>query len=91
MSAAAGGIRELCQRFHLPTVGAEAEPRFVAAGQAPVLRTLAEVLELEAEDRRQRRITRLRYASKLPPGKTATPFDATRLLGRPGQREIEVQ
>jgi DNA replication protein DnaC len=72
-------IRELCHRFHLPTVGAEAEPRFVAADQAQALPTLAEVLELEAEDRRQRRITRLRYASKLPPGKTAASFDATRL------------
>jgi DNA replication protein DnaC len=82
MSAAAGRIRELCHRFHLPTVGAEAEPRFVAAGQAQALPTLAEVLELEAEDRRQRRITRLRYASKLPPGKTAASFDATRLPPR---------
>ena len=74
-----GRIRELCRAFHLPTVGAEAEPRFVAAGQALALPTLAEVLELEAEDRRQRRITRLRYASKLPPGKTAASFDPTRL------------
>jgi DNA replication protein DnaC len=79
MSAAAGRIRELCHRFHLPTVGAEAEPRFVAAGQAAALPTLAEVLELEADDRQQRRITRLRYASKLPLGKTAASFDAARL------------
>jgi len=74
-----GRIRELCRRFHLPTVAAEAEPRFVAAGQAGALPTLAEVLELEAEDRRARRVTRLRYASKLPPGKTQATFDATRL------------
>ena len=74
-----GRIRELCRRFHLPTVAAEAEPRFVAAGQAGALPTLAEVLELEAEDRRARRVTRLRYASKLPPGKTAASFDPTRL------------
>ena len=79
MSAVAGRIRELCHRFHLPTVGAEAEPRFVAAGQAAALPTLAEVLELEADDRQQRRVTRLRYASKLPPGKTAASFEATRL------------
>jgi DNA replication protein DnaC len=75
----AARIRELCRRFHLPTVAAEAEPRFVAAGQAPALPTLAEVLELEAEDRRARRVTRLRYASKLPPGKTEASFDPTRL------------
>jgi DNA replication protein DnaC len=79
MSDASARIRELCRSFHLPTVGAEAEPRFVAAGQGPALSTLAEVFELEADDRRQRRITRLRYASKLPPGKTAATFDATRL------------
>lgn len=79
MSGVSTRIRELCQRFHLPTVGVEAEPRFVAANQASALPTLAEVLELEAEDRRQRRITRLRYASKLPPGKTAASFDAKRL------------
>lgn len=79
MSDAGARVRDLCRSFHLPTVGAEAEPRFVAAGQAPALSTLAEVFELEAEDRRQRRITRLRYASKLPPGKTAATFDATRL------------
>jgi DNA replication protein DnaC len=74
-----GRIRELCRRFHLPTVAAEAEPRFAAAGQAAALPTLAEVLELEAEDRRQRRVARLRYGSKLPPGKTAATFDPTRL------------
>jgi len=79
MTDASTRIRELCRSFHLPTVGAEAEPRFAAAGQAQALPTLAEVFELEAEDRRQRRITRLRYASKLPPGKTAATFDATRL------------
>jgi DNA replication protein DnaC len=72
-------IRELCRGFHLPTVAAEAEPRFVAAGQAGALPTLAEVLEMEAEDRRARRVTRLRYASKLPPGKTQATFDPTRL------------
>ena len=77
-----GRIRELCRRFHLPTVAAEAEPRFVAAGQAGALPTLAEVLEMEAEDRRARRVTRLRYASKLPPGKTEATFDATRLPPR---------
>jgi DNA replication protein DnaC len=82
MSAPTERIRELCRSFHLPTVGAEAEPRFVAAGQAAALATLAEVFELEAEDRRQRRTTRLRYASKLPPGKTAASFDPTRLPPR---------
>jgi len=78
-SEASGRIRALCRHFHLPTVAAEAEPRFAAAGQAAALPTLAEVLEMEAEDRRARRVTRLRYASKLPPGKTEATFDPTRL------------
>jgi DNA replication protein DnaC len=78
-SAISARIHELCRGFHLPTVAAEAEPRFVRAGQALALPTLAEVLELEAEDRRARRVTRLRYASKLPPGKTEETFDPTRL------------
>ena len=82
MSAATDRIRALCRAFHLPTVGEAAEPRFAAAGQAAALPTLAEVFELEAEDRRQRRITRLRYASKLPPGKIAATFDTTRLPPR---------
>ena len=78
-SELSGRIRALCRGFHLPTVAAEAEPRFVAAGQAGALPALAEVLEREAEDRRARRVTRLRYASKLPPGKTAATFDPMRL------------
>jgi DNA replication protein DnaC len=78
-SEASGRIRELCRHFHLPTVASEAEPRFAAAGQAAALPTLAEVLEMEAEDRRARRVTRLRYGSKLPPGKTEATFDPTRL------------
>ena len=47
-----------------PTVGAEAGPRFIAAGHMDALHTLVEVLEQEAEDRRQRRIIRIRYWTK---------------------------
>jgi len=43
------------------------------------LTTVLEVLEVEAEDRRQRRIVRLRRASKLPPGKTFDTFNEKRL------------
>ena len=38
-------------------------PRFQQAGHGEALETLLEVLELEAEDRQQRRTTRLRRAS----------------------------
>jgi len=75
-------IGDLCAAFKLPTVGAEAVPRFREAGQADALETLLEVLEMEAEDRRQRRVTRLRRASQLPPGKTWQTFDRDRLPPR---------
>ena len=44
-------IGQLCSEFKLPTVGAEAGPRFTAAGHTDALHTLVEVLEQEAEDR----------------------------------------
>ena len=59
-------IGQLCTAFKLPTVGAEAVPRFQQSGHGEALETLLEVLELESEDRHQRRITRLRRASRLP-------------------------
>ena len=44
-------------------------------GHADALPTLVEVLEQEAEDRRIRRVDRLRRASKLPAGKTWDTFE----------------
>jgi hypothetical protein len=55
----------------------------VVAEQQPALPLLLEVLELEAEERHARRITRLRRASKLPPGKTFDTLDAGRLPPAP--------
>jgi len=72
-------IEALCGRFGLPTVAAEAVPRFHAADQAAALETLAEVLELEAADRDQRRVDRLRRAAKLPAGKTFEMLERERL------------
>ena len=70
-------IRELCHQFRLPTMGAESVSRFTATGHGAALETLLEVLEQEAEDRRQRRIGRLHTASRLPSGKTwETPASA---------------
>ena len=63
-------IGELCHQFRLPTMGAQSVSRFTAAGHGDAQETLLEVLEQEAEDRRQRRIGRLRIASRLPAGKT---------------------
>ena len=62
-------IGELCHQFRLPTMGAQSVARFTAAGRGDALSTFLEVLEQEAENRRQRRINRLRKESRLPAGK----------------------
>jgi DNA replication protein DnaC len=72
-------ISELCTQFKLPTVGSEAVNRFTRAGHGDALESLLEVLEMEAEDRRQRRTDRLRQASKLPAGKTWDTFQRERM------------
>jgi DNA replication protein DnaC len=72
-------IATLCSEFRLPTVAAEVVPRFQASDHEAALATLLEVLELEAGDRQQRRVDRLRRAAKLPAGKTWTTLDRTRL------------
>ena len=59
-------IGELCGQFKLPTVGAQSVARFTAAGHGDALPIFLEVLEQEAEDRRHRRINRLRQESRLP-------------------------
>ena len=73
------GIGELCHQFRLPTMGAQSVSRFIAASHGDSLETLLEVLEQEAEDRRQRRIGRLRTASRLPVGKTWETFEHDRV------------
>jgi DNA replication protein DnaC len=72
-------IAQLCAEFRLPTVAAEVVPRFQASDHSAALATLLEVFELEAGDRRQRRVDRLRRAAKLPAGKTWETLDRTRL------------
>lgn len=83
-------IRELCADFKLPTVGAEAVVYFTRAGHAEALDSLLEVLELEAEDRRQRRIGRLRRASRLPAGKTWDTLQRDRLPQSLNQQLLEL-
>ena len=77
-SAVAERVRELCRQFKLPTLAAETVGRFSEAGHADALVTLVEVMEQEAEDRRVRRVDRLRRASKLPAGKTWDTFEHDR-------------
>src|SRR3979409_1218207 len=72
-------ITTLLTGFTLTTAARELVSRFVDAEQQPALPLLLEVLELEAQERHERRITRLRRASKLPPGKTFDTLDEGRL------------
>ena len=72
-------ITALLTGFTLTTAARELVARFVHAEQQPALPLLLEVLELEAQERHERRITRLRRSSKLPPGKTFATLDEGRL------------
>jgi DNA replication protein DnaC len=65
--------------FLLTTAARELVSRFVDAEHQAALPLLLEVLDLEAAERHERRITRLRRASKLPPGKTFATLDEGRL------------
>jgi DNA replication protein DnaC len=64
--------------FGITTAARELVSRFVEAGHAAALPLLLDGLDLEAQERRERRITRLRRASKLPPGKTFATLQETR-------------
>ena len=72
-------IGQLCGQFKLPTMGAQSVARFTAAGHGDALPSFLEVLEQEAEDRRHRRINRLRQGSRLPSGKTWETFEHDRI------------
>ncbi len=71
-------MQALCSEFRLPTIGAEVVQRFHADQHGSALKTLLAVFELEASDRHQRRVDRLRRASKLPPGKLWENLDMSR-------------
>jgi DNA replication protein DnaC len=65
--------------FGLTAAAREWVPRFAQAQHDAALPLVLELLDLEAEERRQRRIARLRRAARLPPGKTFDTLDAQRL------------
>jgi DNA replication protein DnaC len=75
-------LSELLLSFKLPTTAASLPTRLTQAGFEEVVPLLVEVLDQESEERRDRRIARLRAASRLPPGKTTSTFDE-RHLPRP--------
>lgn len=71
-------LAELCNAFKLTTLAEQLGRRFVDAGHDDALPLLLELFELEAGDRRERRVDRLRRASRLPPGKTLDTLDVGR-------------
>ena len=72
-------ITQLLTDWRLTTAASELVPRLAAAGHDEALLLLAEVFELEAGGRAERRVDRLRKASKLPPGKTFDTLDRARV------------
>lgn len=81
-------MKRMCKELRLPTIGEEAVDRFVEAGQVDALPTLLAVFQQEMEDRRQRRVDRLRKSSRLPSGKVWDNFDRTKL---PPQLSAQLQ
>jgi DNA replication protein DnaC len=72
-------VTDRLTEFGLLTAAREWVPRFVQGQHHDVLPLVAELLDLEAEERRQRRIARFRQAARLPPGKTFETLDTGRL------------
>ena len=66
---------ELLVRFNLTTAAAQMAGRLEQAGHQQALSIVLEVLEMEAEARQQRKISRLRHASQLPPAKSFDTLD----------------
>ena len=77
-------ITALLTGFTLTTAAREMVSRFVQAEQQPAIPVLRDVLQLEAQERHERRITRLRRASKLPPGTKRTKAPSGNRSPRPG-------
>jgi DNA replication protein DnaC len=74
-------VRLHCKTLRLPTMaaGLVESIRCAERDNWPLDAFLAHLLEQEVAARQQRRIDRLRLASKLPPGKTFDSFDEDRL------------
>jgi len=72
-------IAALLVEFKLSSAAEQMTRRFIDAGCDQALFTLAEVLEVEAQSRRERRVERLRRSSRLPPAKTFDTLDVTRV------------
>ena len=72
-------ITELLAKWKLTTAAAELVKRLAAKGHDDALLIVNEVFELEAQSRGERRVDRLRKASRLPPGKSFDSLDRNRV------------
>ena len=72
-------LAELCLAFKLPLLAEQLGKGLADAGHDDVLPLVLEYFELQAADRHERRVDRLRRASRLPPGKTLAALDVARL------------
>ena len=79
MTPSSTASTRLLRQFGLTTAAEELVPRLTQAGHHDALPVLVDVLEAEAEARRQRRIARLRRVARLPPGKMFATLDTGRL------------
>lgn len=79
MGPMGGEVTAWLKAFKLPTAATELVPRMTAAGHDDALPVVHEVLGMERNDRYERRVARLLYKSKLPPGKTFETFKMERL------------
>ena len=89
-AAAMSQITRLARQFRLPTIAEVAVSRFIEAGHAEALSTLAEVFELEAQDRQERRVERLRKEARLPVGKDFSTFDLSRFPKKLSSKLLEL-
>jgi DNA replication protein DnaC len=72
-------LTTLLTTFGLTAAAREIVPRLTQAERHEVIPLLVEIFDIEAEERRQRRIARRRQAARLPPGKTFETLDDGRL------------
>jgi DNA replication protein DnaC len=69
----------LLSDWKLSTAAGELVRRLIDGGHGEALAVVAEVMELEAAARKERRVERLRRASRLPPSKTFETLDKARV------------
>jgi DNA replication protein DnaC len=72
-------MKKLLLDLKLKTAASELGPRLLKNGGEEALPTLLDVIEMEAKERNDRRIDRLRRLSHLPAGKTFDTLDRSRL------------